>query len=163
MGLFSSHLLVWTQGIGAGRPARGVADILRAAVWRADDTAFHPTGTHQTLSCALSAAADHPRCSCGIPLSCLPNDMSPDPAKSRPSLECMPHLPSARPCAPSRPAIKRPSNGTVSGNGALRPCGMYGAKARCMHYILHVAQRRLRQGSVCFMKSGEAAGRAVNN
>ena len=163
MGLFSSHLLVWTQGIGAGRPARGVADILRAAVWRAVHTTFFPEGRCQMLLYTWWLAADLPRCSDEILAPCLPNHTSQDPAKNRTEPQCMPHLPSASPCAPSRPAIKRPSNGTVSGNGALRPCGMYGAKARCMHYILHVAQRRLRQGSVCFMKSGEAAGRAVNN
>lgn len=42
-----------------------------------------------------------------ILVSCLPDDMSPDPTKSRPCLECMPHLPSASLGAQSQPAIKK--------------------------------------------------------
>jgi len=71
-----------------------------------DDTAFYPRGRCQTLLCILCPAADLPRCAYEISVSYLPNDMSPDPTKSRPCLECMPHLPSASLGAPSQPAIK---------------------------------------------------------
>ncbi len=116
------------------------------------------------LLCILCLAADLARCAYRHLVSCLPNDMSPDPAESGPCQQCMPHFPSASLGAQSQPAGK--TQQTIiqvdSGNAALCQDGMYGTKARG-HAVLHFAKHCLQQDSVCFTITGEAAEKAFNS
>lgn len=65
----------------------------------------HSTQQANVRLYTFGLAANFPRCGDGNLASYLPNDMSPDPAKSRAHQQCMPDLPSASLCAPSQPAI----------------------------------------------------------